>query len=319
MTNNFQGFFWWKLKIFAPYELEESLTWHCQKVGIRTFAIELKEGMNDQIIFWVWLPSFEWSKKEIETFVKSLKPIAETFQIKLKTPLLKKIHDEDWNSTWKKLWQPDPVGENLLILPSWLELPKVFSKKVVLKLNPGSAFGTGSHPTTRLCLKAIEQTNLHNCVGADIGCGSGILSLAALKFGAKEVIAVDIDSLAIKSTLENSALNNFSSPRLKTSLGSVEEVKKLLKDQKLDFLFCNTLAPIIENLVPQLNDIVSSQTHGFFSGLLADQIQDIKQVLEEYDWRFIASQKDQKWALIHCCRDSAAPLNHKQYLSIKAF
>ena len=296
------NYFWWRLKLEIPIELEESLIWKCEKLAIKTFAIELNKTNEKKLIFWAWLPSFEIDDHQKKNLIESIEIMAQTFRMKLPLPIWEKVSDEDWSSSWKRFWRPDPVGNALLILPAWLELPNVFSNKVVIKIDPGSAFGTGSHPTTRLCLEALGKMNLKDLKIADIGCGSGILSLAALKLGAKEVFAVDVDSLAIRATHENASLNNCSKEKLKVLLGSIEELKKNLKGEKVDLIFCNILAPVIKVLAPELKAIASHNAQALFSGLLLDQMQDIKGVLEDHRWKFIHSSNQENWALMHLCR-----------------
>ena len=132
--------------------------------------------------------------------------MADTFGLALAEPLWEELADEDWSLSWKKHWQPDPVGQRLLILPAWLEVPEEHADRLVLKMDPGSAFGTGSHPTTRLCLEALEEMPPHDQRVADLGCGSGVLGLASLALGASEVLAADTDSLAVRATTDNAAL-----------------------------------------------------------------------------------------------------------------
>ena len=120
------------------------------------------------------------------------------------------IVDEDWSLSWKKSWKPDPVGKSILILPAWLDIPGNFLERKIIRLDPGSAFGTGSHPSTRLCIEALDKKPPVGQTIADLGCGSGILSLVALKLGAQSALSVDTDSLAISATKINSDLNNFS-------------------------------------------------------------------------------------------------------------
>ena len=109
----------------------------------------------------------------------------------------------------------------LLILPAWLQVPAEHAQRQALLIDPGSAFGTGSHPTTRLCLEAIEKRSLAGLRVADLGCGSGILGIASLALGAAQVLASDTDSLAVRATAENAALNQASS-RLQVQLGSAD-------------------------------------------------------------------------------------------------
>ncbi len=300
--NDFQKEFWWKLKLEVPIELEESFTWNCLRHGIKTFAIESYVENKTKFCFSVWLPSSEWNQRNRSIFYASLEPLAETFQIKLTNPIWEKVNDEDWSSSWKKFWRPDPIGNKLLILPAWLQVPEIFAKRIVLKLDPGSAFGTGSHQTTRLCLEALEKVELQDLRVADIGCGSGILSLAALELGAKEVFAVDVDPLAINSTNSNALLNHFNEKKLRTSLGSVDELYRQLKGLKVDFIVCNILAPVIKSLAPNFSEVASSNANAFLSGLLVDQIQDITSLFAEHGWQFIASYQQENWALIHLCR-----------------
>lgn len=302
--SDFQKNFWWRLKLEAPLHLEESLIWKCERDCIKTFAIEYQKKNKTKFIFWVWLPSSEWNYQERVKFYSSLEPLAETFQINLSPPIWEKVNDEDWSSSWKRLWQPDPVGNSLLILPAWLNLPNDFANRIVLKLDPGSAFGTGSHQTTRLCLEALERIDLNDLRVADIGCGSGILSLAALGLGAKEVFAVDIDSMAVSSAKKNVSLNNLSEKRIRVSIGSVDELHKQLQGVKVDLIICNILAPVIKSLAPSFSDVTSGKAHAFLSGLLVDQIQDIVSLLAENGWQFIAAHQQEKWALIHLYKGS---------------
>jgi hypothetical protein len=133
------------------------------------------------------------------------------------------VEDEDWSLSWKRHWGPDPIGETLLVLPAWLDVPPEAAGRRVIRLDPGPAFGTGSHPSTRLCLEGMEalaaarvQAGAAGEVAplagwrvADLGCGSGLLGLAAIALGAAEVLAVDTDPLAIRATHDNTALNGF--------------------------------------------------------------------------------------------------------------
>ena len=133
----------------------------------------------------------------------------------------------------EKNWKPDPVGKSILILPAWLDVPEKFLERKIIRLDPGSAFGTGSHPSTRLCIEALDNDPPVGQTIADIGCGSGILSLTALKLGAKSTFSVDIDSLAISATKINSDLNDFSENLLNVFLGSIEEVEANMPEKKL--------------------------------------------------------------------------------------
>ena len=117
--------------------------------------------------------------------------------------------EEDWINNWKKYFKPIPVGNKILIRPTW-EDEYDAKGRVVLHLEPGLAFGTGTHETTRLCLELLEKYSKENTNVLDMGCGSGILSVASLLLGAKNAVGVDIDALAVKTAIENAKINNVS-------------------------------------------------------------------------------------------------------------
>jgi len=190
------------------------------------------------------------------------------------------------------------VGERLLILPAWLELPPKFSDRLVIRMDPGSAFGTGSHPTTRLCLEAIEQLQtLPGARVADLGCGSGILGIAALLQGARSVAAADIDSLAVRATRDNAAVRGFSG-QLRVALGSVERLAELLDGRPADLLLCNILAPVIEALSPAFSTVLAPDGLGLLSGLLVDQAPRLQAVLAEQGWRAELTAQQSQWGLM---------------------
>jgi ribosomal protein L11 methyltransferase len=208
--------------------------------------------------------------------------MADTFGLALADPLWEELADEDWSLSWKKHWQPDPVGQRLLILPAWLEIPEEHAQRLVLKMDPGSAFGTGSHPTTRLCLEALEAMPPCDQRVADLGCGSGVLGLASLALGAHEVFAADTDSLAVRATTDNAALNALKAEQLRVSHGSIDTLATLLNGEAADLLLCNILAPVIEALAPQFASVLKPEGRGLLSGLLVDQAPRFQRLAEEF-------------------------------------
>ena len=192
----------------------------------------------------------------------------------------------------------------LLILPAWMEAPPEHAGRRVIRLDPGSAFGTGSHPTTRLCLEALEGLaasrpgELAGLRVADLGCGSGVLALAALAFGADAVAAADTDSLAVTATWNNARLNGPApQERLQVVQGSAEALAAL-QGPPADLLLCNILAPVIEALAPQVAALLAPTGQGLLSGLLVEQAPRLEQVLAEEGWRARLEARQGPWGLM---------------------
>jgi ribosomal protein L11 methyltransferase len=209
------------------------------------------------------------------------------------------IDEEDWSSSWKQHWGPQEIGDRFLIYPAWLPLPEP-SERRLLRLDPGAAFGTGNHQTTQLCLEALEMRitdESSNQVIADIGCGSGILSIGAILLGAKTVYAVDIDPLAVKAARSNRDLNQISAQRLTVEKGSVELLPKLTSGKTVDGILCNILAEVIIDLIPEMSAIAGPHTWGIISGILLEQTKHIADTLEQHNWVVATLWKRQDW----CC------------------
>jgi ribosomal protein L11 methyltransferase len=197
------------------------------------------------------------------------------------TPTYKQIADQNWMEAWKQHYKPILIGQRLLILPAWLESPD--PQRIPIKIDPGMAFGTGTHPTTQLCLELMEvSANLRglNDLGGlkviDVGCGSGILSIAALKLGASKVLGVDIDIESVKNSRENADTNGVGE-ELILGQGSVTEVLSgAFEFKSAPLVVANILAPIIIRLFDAgLADLVEPNGEIILSGILAHQAQNV--------------------------------------------
>ena len=294
---------WWRLELASLPELEESLLWKLADLGIARVAVQHRPETPSQRQLIAWLPAIDWPEQERQQLALALAPLAEPFGLALPPLRWSQQADEDWSLSWKQHWQADPVGKGLLILPAWLPCPPEHAERRLIAMDPGSAFGTGSHPTTRLCLEALELLAARTPEGlaglrvADLGCGSGVLGLAALRLGAASVAAVDTDSLAVRATADNAALNGLT-PQVRVQLGSVEALAELLEGQPADLLLCNILAPVIQALCPAFNTVLAANGVGLLSGLLVDQAPALQLALRDEGWQAELTAEQSQWGLM---------------------
>ncbi|ELR97186.1 50S ribosomal protein L11 methyltransferase [Gloeocapsa sp. PCC 73106] len=287
---------WWEIKILCDPKLEDTVFWRLQECGFSGTATEVKDEF---LLICAYLPQSQITPLDLAAIAQWLKEDA--LRLGLATPVTawELIPERDWQDAWKKHWQPQPVGDRLLIYPAWLE-PPTESERKILRLNPGIAFGTGEHPTTQLCLASLEMhfydTPSQEQIIADIGCGSGILSIAALLLGATKVYAVDTDPLAVNSAIHNRELNRISPAQMLITQGSVPELAEKMTSP-VDGIVCNILAEVIIELIPQITQLAKPTTWAVFSGLILDQIQPVVDVLEEYNWSLTTIWKREQW----CC------------------
>lgn len=191
------------------------------------------------------------------------------------TPIYKQIADQNWMEAWREHYKPILIGEGLLILPAWLESPD--PKRIPIKIDPGMAFGTGTHPTTQLCLELMEKAEIGNWrLVIDVGCGSGILSIAALKLGAEKVLGVDIDIESVKNSRENANLNGIGEG-LMLGQGSVAEILSgQFPFKSAPLVVANILAPVLIRLFDAgLADLIEPNGEIILSGILDHQAESV--------------------------------------------
>ncbi|QRN82203.1 50S ribosomal protein L11 methyltransferase [Chloroflexota bacterium] len=214
----------------------------------------------------------------------------------LPEPTYTDIRDEDWMAAWKKHYTPINIGEKLLILPAWQE-PKEGEQRTIIRINPAMAFGTGTHPTTQLIMTLLEDYVQPGQPLLDIGCGSGILSIAALKLGSTHAVAVDVDGAAVVSTQENAKLNDIPAEWLDIGKGSVEEVLTgRYSYQEAPLVLVNILAPIILRLFDVgLAQLVSPGGTLLLSGILEHQEEKMRQKAEQNGFKFLERTNQGDW------------------------
>ena len=216
----------------------------------------------------------------------------------------KPLPETDWEESWKDSYPPQEVGENLVVLPYWLADEETGRKKIIL--DPGLTFGTGAHPSTQMVMEAMEQRVQPGWHCLDLGSGSGILSITALRLGAQSAVGVDIDPKAEDIARENAAYNCFGSPAFTALTGNVTEDKALmhrLSQDRYDLLLVNIVADVIIGLSPILPDFMGEHTLLICSGILDSRLDDVTAALEKAGLTVTEIRAKEEWRCVLAKRE----------------
>jgi len=294
---------WLEVSFLLPGEQAEAVAEILNRYAYQGVVIErnLEKPTANQVKVFAYLLKDETltqKKQEIEQAIFYLDKI-----LPIPAPAYREIVDEDWMAAWKKYYQPIAIGKHLLILPAWIE-ERSNPSRLAIRIDPGMAFGTGTHPSTQLSLELMEKYVQPGIDIIDVGCGSGILAIAGILLGARHAIAVDISEEAVQSARDNIALNGLQT-YIEVGLASVPEIVQgqfSLKQGQV--VIANILLKVIEELFDVgLGALVCA--HGFLllSGILNEQVSEITEKaaekgfhlcdrLSQDDWAALAFQKE---------------------------
>ena len=234
---------------------------------------------------------------EADADIEQIRPLIDEKATELNADLATKIEileDKDWEREWMDSYHPIQFGERLWVCPSWREIPD--PDAVNLVLDPGLAFGTGTHPTTALCLEWLDSLDCHNKTIIDYGCGSGILGIAGLLLGANNMVGIDIDPQAVQATQDNAERNKIDATRIEVKLPPYES------DLQAEIVVANILAGPLAQLADTISALVATGGQLALSGILSNQAQEvidayspwftIESVVEKEDWIRIVATKN---------------------------
>lgn len=306
---------WIELRINTTNEAIEPITHILSEAGIN--GVEIDEGwtnadekptyidglgrmmpvphtnLHHPTIIKAYLPNNDEVEKRMEDIKTSVRTLKEygihlgacTFETSV-------VFEEDWATAWEQYYKPVHVTDALTVTPTWEEYePR--DGEIVIELDPGMAFGTGTHETTTLCMKALEKNITPGDVVIDIGCGSGILSITSVKLGAKHVYAYDLDEIAVKSTLENISLNQCAED-------ITVKHQDLLTDvhHQVDVVVSNILAEVIMKVTPEVLKVLKTEGIFIASGIIDSKLAEVKQVLENNNFTIAEVHHDGHWVSI---------------------
>ena len=209
--------------------------------------------------------------------------------------------DQDWENSWKDCYEPIEVGEKLVVVPEWLDAPE--DGRLPLRLDPGIAFGTGSHPTTKLSLAALEPYAKSGVKVLDLGCGSGILGIGALILGADSCLGCDIDPMASEAAMANAALNGIGKDRMDIRIGDIIKDASLRRSlgSGYQLVLANIVADVIIALSPIARSFMAENGVFICSGIIDERWEEVQKALVVNGFEIMAHSSEEEW---HCfvCR-----------------
>ena len=267
---------------------------------------ELQEKLQGLSQIKLYLEVDGTEEKQLQKLQKVLDSLKKRLPEKKTGPLTftaEKMPETNWEESWKDNYPPQPIGEKLIVVPCWN--PDDTQGRIPVILDPGLTFGTGAHPSTQMCMEFMEEDLTPGCRVIDLGSGSGILSIAALRLGAASATGVDIDPKAEDIARDNAAYNGFGPEVFTASTGNVSEDKEKMKELAAggyDVVLINIVADVIIGLAPIVREFMAPGAQVILSGILDVREAEVISVLEANGLEIIGRKAKEDWRSLRCAR-----------------
>ncbi|WP_019228894.1 50S ribosomal protein L11 methyltransferase [Sedimentibacter sp. B4] len=238
---------------------------------------------------------------EIKKFVENLNTEYKDVDFGRLEITTRTLNEEDWANNWKQYFKPFTVSDKIIIKPSWEEYNESTEGKLILEIDPGMSFGTGQHHTTRLCIEQIIKHMTEGMRVLDMGCGSGILSIASILLGAENCVGVDIDENAVRIAKENAELNNIYEDRFTVYCGDVtndEKLQEKIGNNKYDMIAVNIIAQIIMGMSMTFPKFLKKGGLVIASGIIKKYLQDVLDNFKELGFEVIEINDSEEWVCV---------------------
>ena len=261
---------------------------------------ELLDKKGKEPVIYAYFSADNEGEELYESTVSTLEKMKSEEGYKFLTLSRDEVKDEDWQNNWKQYFKPFAVGKTLAVKPTWEELTDELKEKTIIEIDPSSSFGTGSHATTKLCMEKLEDIITGGEHVLDMGCGSGILTIAAMKLGAGNAVAVDIDEVASRIAMENMEENGLDKNKVLVYDGDVLSDPEPYSEigGEFDVICANIVAGIIIMMADMFYEKLKAGGKLIASGIISEREDEVREALEKCGFKTLATQSEEDWSVI---------------------
>ena len=285
---------WVQISIETSKEAEDALSNLLMEMGSGGAQIDDDRLNSNKVTVTAYFPPDDTVGERISKISKLLRDMRElNINVGMGRISIKNLDELDWSERWKEFFKPLPIGERILVYPSWESVSDFPSRDILVKIDPGMAFGTGGHSTTLLALELLESVLQGGEKVADVGTGSGILSIAAVKLGARKVTAIDVDARAAAVARENLKKNGVSS-KVHVICGDLLSII----DDRYDIIVSNIYTKVILSMIPDFKHYLKGDGRLILSGILTRELPEIENGLQNSNFMVMGTRSHEEWVAV---------------------